>query len=358
MSSFPTTVYKLRVPYARGGQALRLNSSALFSRLALPRHRAFTLVELLVVITIIGILIALLLPAVQAAREAARRMSCANNFRQVGIGLHNYHASKGCFPPGKLLWVNGYPGCSTAPGSGYYVGWGWTTHILPYMEQGTVYDMFDFKKPGCTMDMTPNGSGPSNFKVCATRITPYICPSDAQNGEMIVETSTGQNGANPDEDHRSTNVVGVSDPANCWCDSGRSLPKEYPIASGLMAERRGATASDVKDGMSNTLIAAEYTGGGLHTYRGLGWPTGGVIDTSSGINGPYTLPGKGTYNWYGPQAAGASSYHPGGCHFLFADGSVQFLSENISSGVPTPGQRPSVLYSLTTRAGGETNTTY
>lgn len=323
-------------------------------RLGLSRRLAgFTIVELLVVITIIGILIALLLPAVQAAREAARRMSCANNFRQVGIGLHNYHSAHECFPPGKLLWVAGYTPCTTPGGSAYYVGWGWTSHILPYIEQQAVYDQFDFSKPSCTMDMTPNASGSSNFQVCATRIPAYLCPSDPQNGELVAETSTGKNGENDDEDHRETNIVGVSDPLDCWCDGGDSLPKEYPVALGMMAERRGAQVSDVKDGTTNTFMAAEYTGGGRGSYKGLGWPTGGVIDMSNGINGPYTLPGGGAYAYYGPHAAGASSFHPGGCHCLMVDGSVQFLSQNMPAG-----GTETVLYALTTRAGGETNVSY
>ena len=94
----------------------------------------FTLVELLVVITIIGILIALLLPAVQAAREAARRMQCANNIKQVALALHTYESAKSCFPPG-LIW--------DCPGSRCYV-WGWSAYTLPYMEQQGLYDGIDF----------------------------------------------------------------------------------------------------------------------------------------------------------------------------------------------------------------------
>ena len=110
------------------------------------RMRAFTLVELLVVITIIGVLIALLLPAVQAAREAARRMQCSNNLKQIGLALHGYHTAIGSFPPG---YISAY----TAPGydaSGGYntgdtgPGWGWGAMILPYLEQSNVWSQINF----------------------------------------------------------------------------------------------------------------------------------------------------------------------------------------------------------------------
>ena len=90
------------------------------------------------VITIIGILIALLLPAVQAAREAARRMQCSNNFKQVGLALHNYHSARGCFPPGNFETTTTHP---TAPGS-----FSWSVYLLPYVEQQAVYDLYTFGK--------------------------------------------------------------------------------------------------------------------------------------------------------------------------------------------------------------------
>src|ERR1700704_1333018 len=95
---------------------------------SLSHRRGFTLVELLVVIAIIGVLVALLLPAVQAAREAARRIKCQNNLKQIGIGLHNYHDTIGCFPPGATK-------SNTTS---------WHVHVLPFMEQKNLYDQFDF----------------------------------------------------------------------------------------------------------------------------------------------------------------------------------------------------------------------
>src|SRR5574340_77176 len=108
----------------------------------MSKRRGFTLVELLVVIAIIGILIALLLPAIQAAREAARRMSCANNLRQIGVAIHGYHAAHDSFPPGNIIKEAGVcPGAN--PGVASEDGANWAIFILPYLEQRTLYDAYD-----------------------------------------------------------------------------------------------------------------------------------------------------------------------------------------------------------------------
>ena len=106
------------------------------------RHKGFTLIELLVVIAIIGVLIALLLPAVQAAREAARRSQCTNNLKQIGLGLHNYHGALNCFPPGYLSTP--FPsGANVGDNSG--PGWGWLAMALPYMEQRDAVRQHQFR---------------------------------------------------------------------------------------------------------------------------------------------------------------------------------------------------------------------
>jgi prepilin-type N-terminal cleavage/methylation domain-containing protein len=145
------------------------------------RKSGFTLVELLVVITIIGILIALLLPAVQAAREAARRMQCSNNFKQVGLALHNYHSVKGCFPAGDYYYVYSTPSSTS-------FCFGWSTYLLPYMEQEGLYNNIDFGGQwGYATSTLKSGQGMSNLAVSATIIPGYLCPSALSHLDLWVD---------------------------------------------------------------------------------------------------------------------------------------------------------------------------
>jgi len=283
----------------------------------------FTLVELLVVITIIGILIALLLPAVQAAREAARRMQCGNNFKQVGLALHNYHTAKGCFPPGMLNW-----------GNGPYGWWSWSAYLLPYVEQQGVYDMITFDDTGYC---GPDGSMSSNRRSCAAVIRAYVCPSDPQAGELVYAWSgSPSNGPDPQDNCALTNMCGVSDSV-LWVDSPSwGNPKKYPSdVDGVFGLNGCCTIADIRDGTSNTLMVGEVAGKGPGTRRGDMWVSWNLLSTQDGINGPFTVPG-GTYppdnqGWL--RYTGFASFHPGGCNFAMADGSVSFLSQNIVDAV-------------------------
>ncbi len=317
------------------------------------KSRAFTLVELLVVITIIGILIALLLPAVQAAREAARRTQCANNFKQVGLALHNYHDAKECFPPGEIEWANDSGECGPHPSNpSWYFGFGWGTHILPHLEQQAVYDRFDFSNFAWYYAHQPGGG--HNGSVGRTRIAVYLCPSDPQGGECI-RISSADLPSDCDQEKagiRQTNMAGVIDTQHrfCYLTSGNNQVTKHlglrrdtmQMADGIMANMQPCHIRDISDGTSNTLMIGEVTGGGPGTYTGSCWAHLALTDTAGGINGPGTVPGGGSgANYF---SSGFSSFHPGGCHFLMADGSVQFLSQNINQ---------HVLVALTTRAGGE-----
>jgi len=287
----------------------------------------FTLVELLVVIAIIGILIALLLPAVQAAREAARRIQCANNFKQVGLAMHNYHDTHKCFASGMIR------------GRGYF---GWGAFILPYLELRTVHDRINFS---AATYFDPDGTREAG----GTRIDAYLCPSDPQNGELVRCCSWGSVGEHDNEDVRQSNMAGVTDNED-WTINGVT-PLTFDDAKGVMADGKGCRIAYILDGTSNTLMVGEVTGAGPGTYDAHFWITWNLLDTLDGINGQFTVPGgewpdtgPPTHGYFGMRDTGFSSYHPGGCHFVLADGSVQFLTENIDH---------TVLSDLTTRGEGE-----
>lgn len=302
------------------------------------RRHGFTLVELLVVITIIGILIALLLPAVQSAREAARRMQCCNNFKQIGIAMHSYHAAKGCFPPGTISWYDPASPCIPAPRNRpNYFGWGWGALILPYMEQESLYSRYDFN--GQLGDYSRPGN-PNNLIVSATRLSGFLCPSDPQNGELVDYTGTTYSGhsSDPAEDVGMSNMAGVCDSWDLLC-GGYDI-KQLGEADGVMAAVQACEIEDVRDGTSNTLMIVECTGGGPGSHQGFYWQDFAVVTTRNGINASTTMPGGApSYDW---QNTGPSSYHPGGCNFLLVDGSTQFLSQNLAQGV---------LAAMTTRSG-------
>ncbi len=290
----------------------------------------FTLVELLVVIAIIGILIALLLPAVQAAREAARRIQCANNFKQVGLALHNYHTTHNTFVPGMY---------TLDPTTGDPHWYSWSAFLLPFMEETAVYEQFNFDDPHYFW------AGQTRL-ANAQIINGYLCPSDAQGGEWVNTGSENASEPNPLDDSAYANMAGVGDHRDWTVD--RVWPRTLDTARGMMAANGGCRIRDITDGTSQTLIIGEVTGAGPGTHEGFFWSCWNLADTRDGINGLYTVIG-GVWpdtNGYsgGMRAAGFSSFHPGGCHFTMADASVQFIDEEISR---------DVLDALTTRAGGD-----
>ena len=321
-------------------------------------RKAFTLVELLVVIAIIGILIALLLPAVQAAREAARRMQCAGNYKQVGVALHNYHSSHNTFPPGMIVWTSSTPAACGGPGSSsaYYAGWSWGAFCLPFMEQDDAYEMIDFSYPSY-FDLDAYRSGTNNNVLASTQKIPvFLCPSDPQDGELVEITGGGSfDPSHKYADIRQSNMMGVADSRNWSCKLPKEWPKQLnagtPPANGVMAEREGCKIGAISDGASSTFAVGETTGGGPGTHLGHLWASWNVGDVGDGINGYSTVPGGG--RWPDPPGSygearpgGFSSYHPGGCHFLMCDGSVHFIDEMVE-------QR--TLETLATRAGGDTS---
>jgi len=355
---------------------------------ALSRH-AFTLVELLVVIAIIGILIALLLPAVQAAREAARRSQCTNNLKQIGIALHGYHDLHNKFVYGKG-GSNGYGDASRHDGN--YNRRSGLVSLLAFMEQVSLYNQIESGDPSVAPPVPPGGAGPwSNWNVWWKQIPAYSCPSDPG----ITNARGNCNYAFSRGDY-----IGVS------AGTGRDAQQ----VNGLFALNTHYGMRDIVDGSSNTLAFSER----VQASFGIGGKTTpdvreGVLTSIGGITGApgaclsaanailagmrYTtgtaVKGKFSSIWQDGQpenvafysvlapnapscindnngnadgAVGllsASSYHPMGANCLMADGSVRFVSDSIDTGnlgVPTTlgGRSPyGVWGAMGTRNGGD-----
>lgn len=245
------------------------------------RSRGFTLVELLVVIAIIGVLVALLLPAVQAAREAARRTQCVNNLKQMGLGAANYESAHGVFPPGRLKpdWVlpsgrerTGHTNYSTVP-AGHKVG-NFSVHIwiLPYMEANNVYQLIDFSVGQNKKMLNPKNA---HYDAYASAQGLFICPSDPSPETIISENSYRSNFGGSTPYAGAITVAGSADPT--------ALSSEGLAAGGNGAFTMGAkglSASKYSDGLSNTAFFSERLMGTGGT-GGRDFPNKTVIVTAS-----------------------------------------------------------------------------
>jgi len=280
------------------------------------RSSGFTLVELLVVIAIIGILISLLLPAVQMAREAARRTSCQNNLKQVGLALHNYHDTLRAFPPSSAR------------------GHSWVPFLLPYVEQENLYRQYRWDV---------SWDHPSNQPVVNTRLAVMRCASASSGSERIDRLPNGLTAVAGDYAPPS----GVS---SILVQVGLVPPT--PNLRGIINPGGPIRLADVRDGTSHTLMITEDAGRpefrtrkgpgpdelslGCGNFsvtdgrvRGAGWADPAIAIpmhgfTYDGLNCPGPCPINCTNN------NEAFSFHPGGASAAFADGGVRFLSENLS----------------------------
>ncbi len=267
-----------------------MRTSATFA-LRRPNGAGFTLIELLVVLAVIGVLIALLLPAVQAAREAARRTQCLANLRQVGIALQNYETSVGCFPPGGWEW--------RPPRNTTRRQLAWSALILPQLDQATLHS---------ALNLTTPFDSSQNTTAAATVVSTYLCPTEPRsdserwvNGRAVCDYG-GLNGQR---------ITGPNTPPN-----------------GAMLYDRPLRAAQIRDGLSQTIVVGEDAG-----FVDGQWINGlNLFDQAYPINKAPAFEND------------LHSEHNGGAHALFGDGSARFLKETMS---------PRTLAALCTRAGGE-----
>ena len=286
------------------------------------RYSGFTLVELLVVIAIIGILIALLLPAVQAAREAARRSQCTNNVKQLTLALHHYHDSFKTMPPGWLsdrVW-----NLSIGTGNPHVARYGWTTAIMPFLEQGTIYDLLD---PSC--DLHLDLQDPVLLAEMQKALNGWRCPSDT--GEVI-------NANRPLHDDNALVRVAMSNYVGAFHSGG--IGNNNNPFNGSFEMNSSVKFRDYTDGTSNTIILGERAdtlGNNIRPRAAVVWGTRGLARANALRIHHIVFSGKGMINSLNQSNStnqntcrmGISSVHPGGVQVALADGSVRFLSETI-----------------------------
>ncbi len=300
-------------------------------------HKAFTLVELLVVIAIIGILIALLLPAVQSAREAARRMQCTNNLKQVALAMANYEVAFGCFPPGRV-GCDGDP--ARCPQVAQRVGTSGFVMLLPQMELQSLYDQFDFNDGpwGYTTTWVTE-----NAEAIGQSVPAFLCPSDTSKpySDSPAIGSLYDIGDAP----AATGNYAFST-GSLSLDEGASTNAKYNN-DGVFFYLKAFRVRDVTDGLSKTMFVGEVIETHTSASSNIWSRAVRLMDCQRSTGNPMnTLPGDPTYyEAYGFRANAAfASRHPGGANFAFGDGHVSFLSENIDL---------LTYQALSTRDGGE-----
>ncbi|MDR2438421.1 MAG: DUF1559 domain-containing protein [Planctomycetaceae bacterium] len=354
-----------------------------------PKRRGFTLVELLVVIAIIGVLIALLLPAVQAAREAARRIQCSNNFKQIGIALHNYHDTNLAFPMEGTIPPNNTAPTAAAPFGGYYFGI--TVRLLPFIEQTQLFSQFTMGNYLTTavFSASDGGTSLSDAFYLSKTVMPswYLCPSTPMKKNRL---SVGGNAGTPRYEGTTafaTHYFGIAGSIGVKSDGTVYEPLYVtPATAGdsLVAQNgffypdSNTTFSSITDGTSNTFAFSEIAWEGCQHYRA--WYRGSFM-RGSGTTATYSMMSVKSVSVYlkqssspyydtsqqlringGPKHVNDStttvynlysaysnigvwgSNHNGGCQFLLGDGSVRFVSETLN---------PDIMLSCGSGNGGE-----
>jgi len=265
----------------------------------MPKRSGFTLVELLVVIAIIGMLVGLLLPAVQQARESARKMICANNLKQCGLGVSLYAtANRDTLPPGGFEYQYAIPGGKN---------FAWSMYILPYIEQGAIYQM---------IDQNYAYNAPQNAEAAKFVIATYLCP----------ELATAESVVNGMGQSHYGGVCGTTLPENAKAGdyNGAMIFTGTKTAKNRFGSSSSVTTnplkiSEIRDGLSNTLFLSEDSrGGDEYAYGDRAWiSANNVFEVAYGVN---CAP---------PEDNEIYSLHPGGAHAVFGDGSVHFLNKGM-----------------------------
>ncbi len=316
------------------------------------KNRGFTLVELLVVIAIIGILVALLLPAVQQARAAARRMQCKNNLKQLGLALHNYHDTHQMFPAAHLD--------TGTTGRAYRHQIGWLTYLLPYIEQTSVYNLINFRQIGPSNSMpNPNGSATSNpafFEAGGNDISTFICPSDPIDrvdpiwaptnylGNQGIDCRCRGKGCNGVFGHDTwTRFAEIIDGTSNTIAIGETLKGDLdPVSlqdNYIFGRRGGGIGANAQDIDSCQGLAPNASDRATVWFGG--HPQHNMFSTDRGPNDARfdcKAPNNGCTNF------AARSAHAGGALFCLCDGSVHFIIDSIDR---------TVMRALGTKQGGE-----
>jgi prepilin-type N-terminal cleavage/methylation domain-containing protein/prepilin-type processing-associated H-X9-DG protein len=321
------------------------------------KRNGFTLIELLVVIAIIAILVGLLLPAVQKVREAANRMTCQNNLKQMGVALHMYHDTYGKFPYGADDNYRDNNGnvFSSLP---------WGVMILPYIEQDNLYNQFNtyWKHPGATPALNTTFNNPPNntdvaagFNPAATKLKVYMCPSSPSQGVVYQDTWDNSGNAYGPYAGNATWTVSASDYIGISGLLGRFVNNYLPGPgidhNGVLTDNFQVRIADIIDGTSNTWVVGECGGApnvyvaGLKLYASPPYDPNSTGFYVSGnawadeTNGDQWIGGN-TYDGLNPTGGGPCaincaniqgfySFHAGGANFLFGDGRVQFISQSL-----------------------------
>jgi prepilin-type N-terminal cleavage/methylation domain-containing protein/prepilin-type processing-associated H-X9-DG protein len=305
---------------------------------------AFTLIELLVVIAIIAILIGLLLPAVQKIREAAARISCMNNLKQIGLGMLNYENARGGLPPSRTTANTAIPSAPFYP-----FKHSWTAALLPYIEQTNSFNLYRYNV---------DWNDPSNAAAIQTPLKVFNCPSTPNQPRMDTTPSDPNNStiARAAGDYSAVSALKNFVGAGCF-GLPATLDKDDPRLVGGMMRDRITKITDITDGTSNTILVAEDAGRPIQYTLGVSLGTskeGGWADPAANFSIDGTK-ADGTINLVPADVPGSCpmncnnnsemyGFHSGGANAVFADGSVHFLSKSINI---------CTLCKLVTRAGGE-----